>query len=443
VVAGAGLAGSAAAWRLAAGGFNVQLLERKSSAGGRAGSSADPETGEPIDTGQHALMGCYSSSLRWFREMGTAHLVFFQDRLEVPFAGDPPVVFRAKRLPAPLNLLGGIIALPGMSPVSCLKSLVLGRAAFVRRSFDAITVAEWADRLGIPAPVRRWVLDPLALAALNEKPETGSAYPLARVLRRLARRGGKWSAMGWATAGIGDLYLGPVKARIESAGGTVRTGTEVRGIIEKDGRVAGVRLSGGEEVQADSVVLALPPWDLGRVLEGKESCKSISENAGKLLASPILTVHLWLETAVLSGPFMGLVSQPFDWIFNRTMMVGPAKKVIQSVPPGAVRGLQHVCLVRSGARELLGKKPGELEEMALECLRRCAAGSAGARVVHRRIIWETKGTVSLTPGTDCLRPGARTPLKGLVLAGGWTATGFPDTIESAVISGEKAAGLLM
>jgi len=448
VVAGAGLAGASAAWKLAGRGFKVVLLERLSTGGGRAGSSIDPETGEPIDTGQHALMGCYSSTLRWFREMGTEALVKFQERLEVSYAANPPVVFKTSNLPVPFNFLSGINGIPGMNLGFLFKSLALGRALFARRSLDAMTVAEWADRLGIPIPVRRWVLDPLALAALNEQPEIGSAYPLARVMRRLGRRGGKWSAMGWATTGLGDLYLEPVKARLDSSGGSFRTGAWVSRIIEKDGRVVGVRLSGGEEISADSVVLALPPWDLVKVLEGVPSCESIVASAAKLKPSPILTVHLWLDTAVMSGPFLGLVSGPFDWAFNRTLMINReaaqpslplAGRGLQPAPPLAGRGLQHVCLLRSGAKEMLGRKPAELEEMALDCLRRSISGAGNAKVVHRRIIWETKGTVSLTPGTDCLRPVVRTPLKGLVLAGGWTATGFPDTIESAVISGIKAA----
>ena len=429
-MAGAGLAGSAAAWRLACRGFKVVLVERGSFAGGRAGSAPDPETGEPVDTGQHALMGCYSSALRWFREMGTAGRIKFQDRLEVPFAVEPPVVFRSRRLPPPLNLLGGIMGLPGMTSADWIKSLALGRAAFASRSLDKLTVAQWADRLGIPAPVRHWVLNPLALAALNEQPETGSAFPLARVMRRIARRGGTWSAMGWATTGFGDLYIPPVKNRVELAGGTVRTRAEIRGIIVKEGRTAGVRLSGGEEIPADAVILSLPPWDLVKVLEEAPGCAAIREKAGKLQPSPILTVHLWLDAGILDGPFLGLDNGPFDWVFNRTFMVGAAR-----------RGAQHLCLVRSGAREMLGRKPAELEELALSCLRSSVAGAKTAKVVHRRIVWETKGTVSLTPGTDILRPGARTPVPGLFLAGGWTATGYPDTIESAVISGMKAAAL--
>jgi squalene-associated FAD-dependent desaturase len=429
VVVGAGLAGASAAWDLAGRGFKVILLERNSSAGGRAGSAPDPETGEVIDSGQHLLMGCYSSTMKWLRELGTAGLVRFQERLEVSYASNPAVVFRARRLPPPLNLLAGIMGVPGMTTGLLLKTLRLGRALFSGRSLDGMTVAEWLDRLGIPVPVRRWVLDPLSLAAVNEQPEIGSAYPMVRVMRRLSRWGGKWSALGWATAGLGDLYLGPVKKRVEDAGGEVRFSAEVNGIMVEDGKVSGVRMSGGGEVEADAVVLALPPWDLPKVLEGIPSCSSISGNAGKLKPSPILTVHLWLDTVVLGKPLMGLVSGPFDWVFNLSHMIGPARK-----------GMQHVCLLRSGAREMLGRKPVELEEMALDCLRRSFPGAGPLQVVHRRVIWETKATVSLTPGTNALRPGARTPVQGLVLAGGWTATGFPDTIESAVISGRRAAG---
>lgn len=429
-IIGGGLAGMAAAWRLARRGAEVTVLERKSVSGGRAGSAADPATGEPVDTGHHMMMGCYTHTLAWFREMGTIPLVGFQQRLAVAYADENGgrFSFRAGRLPAPFHLLAGLWALSGMSLAERVRALRLVPASFGGHALDAITVSEWMNALLLPEPVRRLVIRPLALAGLNESPETASALPLVRILRRLARHGGRWSGLAWARAGLAELYLEPVRREVERAGGSVRTGAWATGLEVAGGRAAGVRLATGAPVEADEVVAAVPPWDLVTLLAEAPGCEDLAGNAARLSPSPILTVHLWFDRPVLDTPVLGLLGGVFDWAFDRTALTGPAG-----------RGIQQVCLVRSGARELLKKSPDGLVALARADLAKRFVGADGATVVHHRLVWETRGTVSLVPGTEALRPGPATPLPGFFLAGDWTATGLPATIEGAVVSGERAA----
>jgi len=430
VVVGGGLAGLAAAWDIGRAGAEAVVLERKSSPGGRAGSGIDQETGEPVDTGQHIFMGCYRSALGWFSALGTRPLVGFQTALEVPWLleGGGTRSFRAVPLPAPFHLLGGLLAIEGLTFGDRLRLLRLARVLAPAAKLDGISVRTWEERLGVPRPVRDYALEPLALAALNETPSGASALPFVAVLRALALGGRKGSAIGFATVGLGETYTGTATAAIEKAGGRVRTGAWANGLLTGKDRITGVKLAGGEEIEADAVVLAVPPWDLVSLAAGIPELSTIAGEAGSFIPSPILTVHLWWDRAVFPGRFAGLAGSKYDWLFNRTAIVGQGKD-----------RTEHLCLVKSAARDLVGRPPGELAEMAETEVRKYLPGTRGAMVTRSRIVWETRATVSLAPGTARLRPDAVTPVKGLFLAGDWTATGLPATIEGAVRSGFAAS----
>jgi squalene-associated FAD-dependent desaturase len=433
-VVGGGLAGLAAAWDIARAGVEAVVLERKSSPGGRAGSAIDEETGEPVDTGQHIFMGCYRSTLDWFAALGTRPSIRFQSGLAVPFLqeGGTVVSLRAAPLPAPFHLLAGLLRLPGLTFREKIRVLRLGRVLVPGAADDGMSVSEWEDRLGVPSLVRAYALEPLALAALNENPCRVSARPFTTVLKTLALAGWRGSAIGFASTGLGDTYIGPAAAGIERAGGSLRSGAWASGLLVKRGRVAGVRLAGGEEMEADAVVLAVPPGDLAPLAAGVRELEGIVMAAGRLEPSPIATVHLWWDRPVFRELFAGFAGGTFDFVFNRTGIIGPNRE-----------NTQHLCVVRSAARDLLGLKPGEMAARAEECMRRFVPDSAGAKVVRHRTVWETRATVSLAPGTNQLRPGPGTALPGLVLAGDWTATGLPATIEGAVQSGMAAARMIL
>jgi len=432
VVVGAGLAGLRAGWELARAGCEVVVLERRSTPGGRAGSLRDAESGETIDTGQHAFMGCYRAMKSWCKDLGTLPSLKFQKRLRVPYAlaEGKHREFRAMRLPAPLHLVVGAMAMRGLTAGEQLGLLRLARDILLppRRKQDGFTVAGWEHVRRLPPAVRRFLIDPLAVAALNEVPAVASAYPFLTVLHTLARSGNAGSAVGFASTGLADLYVPPAVRAIEETGGSVRTGAWAVKLLVREDRAAGVELADGETVEGDAVVAAIPPWDLPPILGDHAPLAGLAKAAAEFTPSPIVTVHLWWDRSVHRAPFSGLPDGPFHWVFNRTVIVGPGKA-----------GHEHLCLVKSGARDLLGRKPDDLAALAAEDLRLRLPAARAARVVRSRTIWETKATVSLGPGTDARRPGAVTPLAGFVLAGDWTRTGLPATIEGAVISGRNAA----
>jgi squalene-associated FAD-dependent desaturase len=429
LVIGAGFAGLRAAEALASRGWRVIVLERKANPGGRAGSAPDPVTGEPVDTGQHVLLGCYRETLRWLRRLGTLDRLRFDGRLRLDYLvpGRASDRLEAARLPAPFHLVSPLLGRDGVGLRGLLR-LLAGLWLPFPRGADQITVAEWMDRMRLPRRIRERFVVPLAVAALNERPERASAAPFLAALRAIARSGARGGAVGLAAVGLADLYVPQARARIERAGGEVRTGAWAARVLARDGRAAGAVLADGSVVEADAVVAAVPPWDLARLIEHIHQLDGLRRRALAFEASPILTVHLWWDAAVLPGRFAGLTDGPFEWAFNRTAAVG-----------GTPGGEEHLALVRSGARDLLGKKPEELEALAETTCRRHLPSTPTASVVRTRVVWEPKATVSLAPGTGALRPGPRTALRGFFVAGDWTATGLPATIESAVVSGLAAA----
>lgn len=431
-VVGAGLAGLRSAWVLSRAGCRVTVLERRAAPGGRAASSVDAESGEPVDTGQHAFMSCYSAMRGWLDEMGTGDLLAFQPRLHVPYLlrGGGSASFRAAPLPAPLHLVGGAIAMPGLSFRHRMALLRLAPDILMRAgvSRDRLTVSAWEDLRGIPSAVREFLLDPLAIAAVDEEPAVASALPFLNVLRTLAWSGNAGSRIGWARTGLSDLYVPACVRALAEAGGAVRTGVRVSRIVARDGRAAGVELEGGEIIAADHVVTAVAPWDLAPLLAGIPALEPLAAGAAGFAPSPIVSVHTWWDSPVLPVTFAGIPGGTYHWVFDRTAAVGPDRE-----------GRRHLCFVRSGARDLAGRSPDELAALAESDVRDRVPGAAGARVARARTVWETKATVSLTPGTDAARPGPATRLPGLVVAGDWTATGLPATMEGAVLSGSAAA----
>ncbi|MEK7767918.1 MAG: FAD-dependent oxidoreductase, partial [bacterium] len=339
------------------------------------------------------------------------------------------MTFRAAPLPRPFHLLGGLATLPGLGWREKAGLWRLGGAFFGGESLDGLTVAAWLDRARAPRAARELVLEPLALAALNEAPEVASALPFAVTMRELLRAGNRGCAIGLATAGLGDAYAPAAGTFIELAGGKVLPGSWARELLVGGSpRARGVRLADGKELEGDAVVAAVPPWDLVPLIAGVPALARLASAAGSFSPSPIVTAHLWRDPATGPAPFTGLPGARFDWLFNRTAIVGKGKLAAE-----------HLCLVKSGARALLGLKPDALVALAEETLERHLPEARGGQTIHSRVIWETKATVSLTPGTAALRPAAVTTVPGFVLAGDWVRTGLPATIESAVRGGFAAA----
>lgn len=424
LVIGGGFAGLRAAVSLSDAGCRVTVVDNRAHLGGRARSFPDPATGEVVDNGQHLFLAGYERTLVFLDRLGTRDQVVFQPRLQVRFveAGGASVRFDCPRLPAPLHLWAGFLRLRG---VPLRDKLGLVRMLGDLRDGAGETVDQWLARMGQGERSRRLFWTPLTLAALNERPERASAAGLKAVLRVLLARPASWSRLGVARAGLSDLYAVPARRVVEQKGGRVLLNKTVQRIFVKDGKAVGVELVGGDLLEADAVIAAVPPAALKKLMPGWDRLPSFED-------SPILSVNLWLDRTdwAPAEPFVALIGTRFQWLFNKPAILGPAQA-------------RYLSLIVSAAADLEPLKNEPLVAAALEDLRACFPAAAGVKVLRSQVVREREATVSLTPETEPARPGFLTDLPNLFLAGDWTSTGLPATIESAVVSGETAARELL
>ena len=269
--------------------------------------------------------------------------------------------------------------------------------------------------------------EPLALAALNQPAGQAAAPAFTAVLGRMFGDDRDDSALAWPIVPLSDFYVEPAVTWLTERGSAVRTST--RAVV----RVAGGRVEGvecGQERLSSGVVVVAVPWHAlpSTIVGGTGAIDDVLARAARTAASPIVTVSLWLDRPVLQRPFVGLPGRRFQWVFDRSQLVGS--------------GGSHLSLVSSGADDLEGRRRGELVAIALSELCDAVPEARRARVVHGSAVRERRATFSLAPGQPA-RPGAGTGVDGLVLAGDWIETGLPGTIEGAVASGHRAAGITL
>jgi hydroxysqualene dehydroxylase len=436
-VIGAGCAGLSAAVRLASQGARVLVLEARSRLGGRATAFADRETGDLVDNGQHVLLGCYTDTFDFLREIGAREHVTMQRALRVTMIdrGGRPSRLECPDLPSPFHLAAGVLdwnALEWRDRLSILRMAGPLRAArrelrprkpwsgpaLIAASPDE-TVENWLIRNGQTPRLREMLWEPLALAALNQPPAHAAAPVFARVLAEMFGSDPKAAAIVFPNQPLHLMYAEPARAYIERRGGTVLRGSPATVEIA-DGAVTGVRAGGaGREYRVPAVISAVPWFALaGLFADRPPLLDPILARAAAMASSPIVSVNLWFDNPVLDEPFVGLPGRAMQWAFNK--------------------GGGQMSLVSSGAAPLVGCSNDELVALAHEELLSALPDSRRAQLLRATVVRESKATFSLAPGQPA-RPATVTPVRGFYLAGDWTDTGLPATIESAVRSGHRAA----
>lgn len=435
IVLGAGFAGLSAATALAERGARVLVLEARATLGGRATAFTDPATRERVDNGQHVLFGCYHETFRFLRRIGAESSVAMQRQLTIGVVSPEGHASRlvCPSLPAPLHLLAGVArweALGWRDRVAALRLGLAIRPLFPRRAASApgrngiargATVREWLIAQRQTPRLIELLWEPLAVAALNQPIDAAAAAPFARVLADLFGPGGSDAALGMPLKPLDELYALPAKAFIEARGGEVRTSSPATVVCGAPVSVV-VR---GERIAPRAVVCAVPWHALPAAIEqAPPPLAAVLDNASRTAASPIVTVNLWLDRPVTGDAFVGLPGRAMQWVFDKRMVFG--------------EGATHLSLVSSGAGAIVARTNDELIAMALGELRAALPRAGQAELRRAVVVRERRATFSVAPGQPP-RPGTRTAVPGLFLAGDWIDTGLPATIEGAVLSGHRAA----
>jgi squalene-associated FAD-dependent desaturase len=445
LIIGGGFAGLAAAVDLAGAGKRVVLLERRSFLGGRAYSFTDKTTGDTIDNGQHLMMGCYHRTLGFLEKIGSLDKLKFQPDPQVDFlqeGADGEVTrasFKCPPLPAPLHLLGGLARLKTIGWGDRLRALGVGLAVRAtggdRDKLADITVREWLDSLGQSERIQRRFWSPMALATLNEPPDVASADMFAQVIELGFMRTKRDSAMVISQVGLSDLYTRQAQRFIEDRGGELRLNADVSQIEFEAGAAAGVTLRSGDRIEADAVISAVPYFALRRMLPA-EFAAAHFPYLDRLKSAPIVSINLWYDEPITDIEFAGLLDSPVEWVFNKNAInKGGGHN------PGRRR--QHLALVISGAHEAATRPKEELIALADAEVKRFFPAARRRRPFHAFVVREHDATISHPVGTARLRPSGRTGFDNFFLAGDWTATGLPATIEGAVQSGQDCARMIL
>lgn len=425
VVVGGGLAGLAAGVTCIDAGVEVTLLEARGRLGGAATSFRRDDL--VVDTGQHVALRCCTAYLGFLDRLGTRDLIDVQPRLDIPLLAPNARrghLRRTPALPAPLHLASSLLRFPYLPLTDRLRvamaAIALAREDRSQRRLDGSTFADWLRRHGQDdlAIERFW--DLVALPTLNARSGTASADLAAMVFQTGLLSDAAAGDIAVPRVPLADLHARPAATAIRAGGGRVLTGVRATSVAPTpDGWLVASR---DEVLRADAVVVAVPH---DRV-SGLVPPDAVPDGLDRLGAAPIVNVHLHLDRRVLDVPFGAAVASPVQWVFDRTEVSGATEGQVLAISLSAAEND-----VERPTEELVARYVDELATLVPEL--------SEARVLDAFVTRDRTATFHQGPGTAPLRPSQATSLPGLALAGAWTDTGWPATMEGAVRSGVAAA----
>ena len=429
VVVGGGLAGISAALQLADAGRSVVLLEGRPRLGGAAFSFRRGEL--TVDNGQHVFLRCCDYYRSFLQRLGVADQVRLQARLDIPVLRPDGRTARLSRLPgvpAPAHLTAALAGYRLLSPADRLRAvrgaLALRRLKLTDPGLDEQALGPFLRQHGQNSRTIDQLWGIIAVATLNLSPDQASLALAAKVFQTGLLERAPAADLGYAEVPLGHLHSTAAATALAAAGVEVLlshrvSAVEPGGVVRAEGR------SGPRSWQADDVILALP-WQ-----EALKTAPALRQTAAArasgLGAAPIVNIHVVYDRPVTDLPFAAAVDSPVQWIFDRTRSSGLAG------------GGQYLAITVSAADDIVDTPSRELTTRFVAELRRLLPGAGPANVADAFVTRERRATFRQAAGTATLRPDCHSGLEGIWLAGSWTATGWPDTMESAVRSGAAAA----
>jgi len=428
-----------AACALTHAGFRVTLLERRPYLGGRASSYQHPASGEVIDNSQHILLGCCTNLKAFYQRIGVDKKIDWTDRITFVEPGGRRSVLRPDGMPAPMHATASFLSAPMLSVrdklsiSTALLRLARGPLADTPRSFG-----EWLQerRQSSVAIDRFW--RPILVSALNDEPGNISAHYGSMVFYEAFLKSPQAGYMGVATVPLGELYA-RAESFLRQRGSKVRLRAPVERVQYSSVSMRWTAEGLEEQYESDAIIFALPYQGMRKLLP-EVAVDGISTGGPQLAreldrfeASPITGIHLWLDRVITDLPHAALLDSPIHWLFNKSR--------IQSAIWGARPG-SYIEVVISASAETVGMSRQQVLDLALRELPRFFPAMSGAQVLKSVVVKEVNATFRAPAGGESTRPGPIAPWPRALLAGDWTATGWPSTMEGAVRSGHLAAEAL-
>ena len=428
-IAGGGLAGLAAACALSDAGFRVTVFERRPYLGGRASSYEHPGTNEVVDNCQHVLFRVCTNLVEFYRRIGVEDKIRWYDTMTFIEPGGRSSVMHTSPLPAPLHTAPSFLRFPFLT----------GKDKFViSRAIGALTLSaqpdtgqsflDWCRRHSQSENAIQRFWKPILVSALSEDLELISVSYAAQVVREsmkspLARE------MGVPIIPLTDLYS-RAGDYIRQRGGEIRVRTSLECFVPEPSRV---RVSTGSEECFDYLVLALPFENLERVLPRSSEAAPLREKLSHFESAPITGIHLWFDRQITDLDHAVLLDRTIQWMFHKSRLLATRKSADKN------ENGSYIELVVSASKNLIDKSKSEVVDLALKEVREFFPEARSANLLKSTVIKELRATFSPRPGIDAYRPPQATAWPRVFLAGDWTATGWPATMEGAVRSGYLSA----
>ena len=445
---GGGLAGMSSAVALADAGFRVRLFEKRPYLGGRATSYILPD-GSEVDNCQHVTLGCCTNLADFYRRVDASEKIRFYDRLYFADAAGKRSTIEASWLPPPFHmapsfLFFGALKLADKRAIANAL-LVIAESGGAPADIDGISMLDWLHRLKqTPGAIEHfWRV--VLVSALNEELARTGARCGIEVFWKAFLGSREGYRIGVPSVPLAELYDG-CRAAVERLGGEVRVRCGVRQICMNDNRFAGVTLEDGSEIAADACVLAIPHQALQVLLpKGNKAVDGILDDTTHFRSSPITGVHLWFDRVVMEEPFLTLLDHTTQWIFNKSLLYqkgarSGTKMQISAQPFSETQSTrQYLQLVISASYDLVPRSRQEIIDLCCREVNEVLPAARSAKLEKATVIKDTHATFSPEPNIDHWRPMQEFGIQNLFLAGDWTNTGWPATMEGAVRSGYLAA----
>ncbi|MCU1256075.1 MAG: Carotene 7,8-desaturase [Candidatus Angelobacter sp.] len=431
-IVGGGLAGLAAGCALADAGLRVTVFERRPYVGGRASSYEHPGTGEVVDNCQHVLLGCCTNLIDFYGRLGVSGKIRWFDELTFIEPGGRTSRMAPSFLPAPMHNVPTFLG---------AKMLNLNDKIAIARAMSAMSrglpedssedFLSWLRRHKQTEQAIERFWKTVLVSALNEGLDRISVRYAAQVFRESFMKSAAAGRMGLPSIPLSDLYGNAIEY-IRARNGEVLLRSSVTAIGPKQDRT-GVLIGSGEE-QFDFAVLAAPFQNVANLLPSDESAKPIKQQLAHFEPSSITGIHLWFDREITPIPHAVLLDRTIQWMFHKSKF----HESKESVHKGS-----YLELVVSASKSLVQKSREEILELATRELTEFFPAVRDAKLVKATVIKEIYATYAILPGLDKYRPMAKTQWPRIFLAGDWTSTGWPATMEGAVRSGYLAAEALM
>ncbi|MGY8880527.1 MAG: hydroxysqualene dehydroxylase HpnE [Dehalococcoidia bacterium] len=434
LIIGGGIAGLATAVRLIQIGIKPIVLEKRPFLGGRAYSFTDSDTGTEIDNGQHVFIGACDQFQQYIADIGASDQIRLEKRIGFPVLKHGKISWiKARKLPGPLANLSALLGYKHVSLVGKFRilwgllSIKMTRLG-VTSPHDLFSFDDWLRDHGQTDETIRNFWNLIILPSLNDDIESVSAHTGIELFKIALLGSAKNPAMGIPLSGLSTLVGENAKKFIEGHGGEIRTGIDVQSLEIAKGRISGVRTAKDQLIEGEAIVSAVPASAMTPLLpSGSSELEDFFTPAESVRTAPIVAIHIWYDRPVMTDKFVATIDSPLQWVFNETDL-----KSRDEIG-------QHIVISLSGAWKWQDKSKNQLREIFTEEMANTFPAAKDAYVEKFAVVKMLEATFQVAPNSRKQRLSQRTPLPGFYLAGDWTDTDWPSTMESAVRSGNLAA----